>query len=344
MSVAPVHHITNTLRRPGIWTLMLCFLLAPVLAVPASAQQATPSSLWDNPAIAFAPDTVPTKFGDVTIPDHPERIITLTDGALDAMIALGIVPVGITTSANFQGPATYLADKVPASVAYVGGWGELDLEQVVALNPDLILSNRYLTGDDYEILTKIAPVVAPDEIDVAGPDTLQQWEYEQLVWGHAVRQDAASRALIEGVRSRAGEIGSRLDPHAGESVVVFRPEATFPVVMSQRWITGTVLTWSGFTGNAFSNDLNPPHSGSRVSLEQLDLLEADWLLVAIRDDAQTQAIAAYEDSPLFQTLSAPGNNQMVLVSGDLWSGATGVLAAHAMLDDIERIFIDGETG
>jgi iron complex transport system substrate-binding protein len=305
--------------------------------VAAQDSTASPAA---GPAIEFTPGIVPTIFGDVTLPENPTKIVTLTDGSLDAMITAGVIPVGATTSANFEGAAAYIADRVPDSVEWVGGWGELDIEKVVALAPDLILSDRYLTAEDYAVLSQIAPVVAPREIEVAGPDALQQWEYEQLVWGHAVGKLAEAEQALADLHAYAAGLQSVLGDHVGESVAVFRPQTEGPVIMSHNWITGVVLTWAGVRGTEYTESLPPPHGGLG-SLEELkNMVDADWIFLAARNQEMVDAVASvYETLPVYQALKAVQSGQVSVVSGDLWSGATGVQAAYAMLADLQRILL-----
>ena len=320
-------------------------LAATALLGPRTgAQDATPAAEDLFAAVTFQPGIVPTIFGDIELPESVDRVVTMTDGSLDAAITVGVSPVGLTSSANFEAVAAYIADKVTHEFTYVGGWGDLNIEEIVALEPDIILTDRYLAEDQYELISAIAPTVATDEITVEGPDALQRWEYEQLVWGHALGKEAEAKDAILALRNRAAELQPSLGDKVGQSVVVFRPQPTFPVVMSHHWITGVMLSWSGLVGNELTESAPPPHTGNTVSLERLDLLEADWLFAATRNEEMVQALQDYLENPSFQTLTAVKENQIARVSGDLWSGATGVLAGHAMLDDIVKVLVDGEYG
>jgi iron complex transport system substrate-binding protein len=294
--------------------------------------------------VEFSAGVLPTIYGDIQIPASVERIVTLNDGSLDAVITLGMQAVGATRSSNGESAAEYLLDQVLPEIVYVGGWDELDLELIVSLAPDVILADRYLPPDQYEPLAQIAPTFATGEIPVAQDDAegLQQWEYELLAWAHVLGKTAEATTAIEEARSRAAGIAANVGDFAGNSVVVFRPQPEFPVVMSHAWMTGRMLTWSGLTGNTLTLEMPPPHSGRDISLEQLDLLNADWLLAATRDQEQTDALEAYKAMPLFQQIDAYASDQVVAVDGALWSGATGIIASHAMMDDIEAIFVNGE--
>ena len=294
-------------------------------------------------AVEFPAGVLPTMYGDIEIPEKVETVIAITDGAVDAVLAVGLQPAGVTRSSNGATVAEYLLDRIDPAVVYVGGWDELDLELIVSLGPDVILADRYLPADQYEPLAQIAPTFATGEIAVALDDVegLQQWEYEVLAWAHVLGRTAEATAAIEEARARAAGIAGQIGDRAGSSVVVFRPQAEFPVVMSNAWITGRVLSWSGLTGNDLTLELEPPHSGRNISLEQLDLLNADWLLAAARDAEMVDALQSYLEMPLFQQIDAVQNDQVELVDGALWSGSTGILASHALMDDIEAIFVTG---
>lgn len=321
-------------------------LIAPRLAMAQEDDLPTLAAtpVVDGLSVSFPAGELPTIYGDIAIPEKVERVVTLTDGALDAVITVGVAPVGATRSSNGETAAEYLMDDVAEDLVYVGGWGEIDYELIVSLAPDVILADRYLFPDQYEPLSQIAPTFAIGEIAVAQDDAegLQQWEYEQLAWSHVLGKTAEAQAAIDEARARGADIAGQLGDFAGNSVVVFRPQSEFPVVMSHAWITGRVLTWSGLNGNPFSLELLPPHSGDTVSLEQLQDINADWLLAATRDADMVAELETYRQMPLFQQLDAMANDQVVQVDGALWSGSFGILASQAMLDDIERIFINGE--
>lgn len=318
---------------------------ATPLAIQMRGFAQTPVASADDlfAGIEFTPGEYETPFGVITLPENPQRIITLDDGPLDAVLALGVQPIGYTASSNGETAAVYLADKVSADATIVpGGWEELDIEAVIALEPDLIIDSRYRSEEEVALLSEIAPVMIAIEANAADPSALQWWEYEQLAIGHALGKLEEAKQVVLDLRARGSEIQTAAGEHAGESVVVFRPQPEFPVIMSHQWITGVVLTWCGFTGNDLTNPMEPPHSGKSISLEMLNLLDADWLFAAARNAEMTAALDMYMENVAFQTIKAVQNEQVALVAGDLWSGATGVLAGHAMMDDVQRIIIDGD--
>jgi iron complex transport system substrate-binding protein len=341
----------RTWTRRGVGATALAGLAAARVAGPrpgrATAQQATPDAASavaiPDLELGLTPGVVPTAFGDVEVPADPRRVVAIKDGSLDFCLAVGLAPVGITRSANGLSAAAYLLDRVDPGIPYVGGWGELDLEAIVALDPDLILGEDTDLEGDAAVLRDRYPCVAIERQEDPDPAALQFWERQHLLWGHATGRDEQARQTITALRQRAAGLRPELGAAVGQSVVVFRPQAGYPVVMSQRWITGVTLAWAGLAGNPLTEGLRPPHSGSTVSLEQIDELDADWLFLAVRDAEQQAALEqVWQANPLYQGLRAVQSGQVAVVDGALWSGAAGVLAAGAMIDDIERILVRGD--
>src|SRR5688572_5110288 len=75
-------------------------------AAPAASSSAAPAAA---PATREVKDATGTL---IKIPAEPKRVVTLTQEDLDAALALGVTPVGITNGQGIDKPPAYLADKV----------------------------------------------------------------------------------------------------------------------------------------------------------------------------------------------------------------------------------------
>ncbi|HLU36310.1 MAG TPA: hypothetical protein VKZ61_11095, partial [Thermomicrobiales bacterium] len=103
--------------RVAMYTLAL--LLAVDDAVGAvSAHQATPVAAVDV-VRTYSPGVVMTGFGPVEVPNDPQRVVTLSEYALDTAVSVGVTPVGAIASTGRETVAPYIADAVP-DVAIVG--------------------------------------------------------------------------------------------------------------------------------------------------------------------------------------------------------------------------------
>lgn len=117
------------------------------------------------------PQTVSTKFGDVTVDEQPQRVAALGWGDAETALALGVQPVGASDWIDFGGEGvgpwvgessnyetTY--EDAPESIDTL----EPDFEAIATLDPDLILDVRS-SGDQerYDKLSTIATTVGvPD--------------------------------------------------------------------------------------------------------------------------------------------------------------------------------------
>ena len=81
----------------------------------------------------------------------------------------------------------------------------------------------------------------------------------------------------------------------------------------------------------------PTERGRDLSYERLDEVTAPWIIVTGTpgtDDGTDDLMS----SPLWSSLPAVEQGQVVVVDRDLWGGA-GVMWAHRLLDELERIFL-----
>ena len=94
------------------------------------------------------PATISHVFGETTVAEAPERIVTIGWATQDVVAAFGTVPVLTPDvwggdeegfSPWFRAEVEELGGELPEILAYNDA-GELDFEQILALEPDLILA------------------------------------------------------------------------------------------------------------------------------------------------------------------------------------------------------------
>lgn len=131
-----------------------------------------PVSSADNANSAAFPVTIEHAYGETTIEKAPERVATVGWANHEVPLALGLVPVGMSKSTwgddNGNGIMPWTEEKLKELGAETPTlFDETDgipFEQVADTQPDVILASYSgLTQEDYDTLSKIAPVVAyPD--------------------------------------------------------------------------------------------------------------------------------------------------------------------------------------
>lgn len=103
-------------------------------------------------------------YGETEIPRNPERILAADETTLDYLLALGLEPVGVT-SYSPELPA-YLAERAEGVtvIPVAGGPDSVNLEALLALEPDLIIGYEHLGGnfapEVYDQISQIAPTVS----------------------------------------------------------------------------------------------------------------------------------------------------------------------------------------
>lgn len=135
---------------------------------PANTQEEVPQVEQSETVLEY-PITIKHAFGETVLESKPEKVATISWGNQDVPLALGVVPVGIS-EANYgvtdgSGLLPWTADKfkelgVENPVIYKDTAG-LDFEAISDSQPDVILASYSgITQEEYDLLSKIAPVIA----------------------------------------------------------------------------------------------------------------------------------------------------------------------------------------
>lgn len=235
-------------------------LLGSLLAAPAVLVLASCSdSDSDSPAGGTPtsepsfPVVVQTAYGEVTIPNRPERVVTLSLDYLEALLSLGFKPVGAPTGYPFGSWVTNAIDVRDTSVFSfpVPSAGNVPIEQIASMRPDLIVGGIYSIPEETSaLLSKIAPTVTHD--DLAKDSRAGAWESLTLQLGKALgRTTEAERAV-------AAAFGAIDD-----------------VKKSNPNLAGKKVIFGGISPNGIALTIGDRHSGMRmlqaIGLEQADI-------------------------------------------------------------------------
>ncbi|MEQ5801088.1 iron-siderophore ABC transporter substrate-binding protein [Halomonas sp. H10-9-1] len=285
--------------------------------------------------------SVTTAHGEVEVPEAPEapeRVVTLYEGALDAALAVDVTPVGAVTTRGGDGVARYIEAHLEneARPAIVGVVREINLEAVLAERPDLILAAPQLSAEQYALLSRIAPTVVPQARELAADN----WKHEARLFGEALGRGEALEKAITEVEERAAALAVDL-AEAGvdgsANLVRWMPQG--PLVMSEALFASGVLAAAGLPVDAAGLVNQRGVHSDPLSLENLSRLEGDWLFLATLNEEGDEALEAAKQSAAFARLPVVESDRVVPVDGQLWTSASGPLAAQAILDDIEAALL-----
>ncbi|MGB7382355.1 MAG: ABC transporter substrate-binding protein, partial [Rhodococcus sp. (in: high G+C Gram-positive bacteria)] len=138
--------------------------LALVAALTVSACTSSESAS-DTDSASPGGATVSTIFGEVTVPEDPQRVVALGWSDAETALALGVQPVGASDwlGVGGDGLGPWVEDSYDTPPTIIGT-NEISMESVAALAPDLILWTRSSNEQDiYDELSEIAPTVAAPE-------------------------------------------------------------------------------------------------------------------------------------------------------------------------------------
>ena len=206
--------------------------VAPVLAACGSDSDstATPSSDGSSDGGASEeaafPATITHKFGETTVEAAPKRVVCVGLTEQDALMALGIVPVGITYwfgDKELQGIYPWAQEQagdaeLPTVLDSTNG---IPIEEVAALAPDLIIGQYAgITDKEYELLSKIAPTVAQsgDYADYGAP-----WDEMALTIATAVGQPEKMQGIVDDVKAQVTQAAADNPGFKGQTAAVITP-------------------------------------------------------------------------------------------------------------------------
>jgi iron complex transport system substrate-binding protein len=157
------------------------------------------TSSGDASAADAATRTVATAKGDVKVPVHPMRIVSVQSYSTESLLDLGVTPVGIEDTGEQYVPPRYLARW--KKITKVAQGATIDYEKIASLKPDLIVGVDVPYLDKaYAKLKAIAPTV------FAAFDENSTWEEYPKAVGSFVNDQAGYEKLRDGYRDEIARV------------------------------------------------------------------------------------------------------------------------------------------
>lgn len=281
---------------------------------------------------AAFPVTIEHKFGETVIPDDPQRVVSVGFNDQDALLALGVIPIGIR---DWYGDFPYAVwpwaqDELGDAEPEVLPSTELNFEQVAALGPDLIVGvYSGMTETDYAALSAIAPTIAqPAEyIDYGTP-----WQVQTRMVGEAVGKSAEAEAAIAATEAAFAQARSAHPEFEGATAVVAFGFEGQVGGYSSGDVRGQLLTSLGFTIPDEIESRAGDQFYVNFSLEEIGLLDADVVVWITGEEGVLEEIKAL---PLHQQMRAAREGREVFLTDLVLGGAasfSSVLSLPFLLD------------
>lgn len=184
------------MRASRLFAFGIAVALTGSLAACSSSSDADTTASESEDAF---PVTIEHAYGETVIEQKPERVATVAWANHEVPLALGIVPVGMSKATwgddDGDGVLPWVEDKLeelgaetPVLFDETDG---LDFEAIADTEPDVILAAYSgLTQEDYDTLSKIAPVVA----------------YPEVAWGTSYEDMIRMNSAALGLSSEGDEL------------------------------------------------------------------------------------------------------------------------------------------
>ncbi|PDZ08556.1 ABC transporter substrate-binding protein [Bacillus pseudomycoides] len=273
--------------------------------------------------------------GETTIKGIPKRVVVLTNEGAEALLAVGVTPVGSTKPRAGEEWYPHLAKELK-DTKVVGTERDVNLEAIMELKPDLIIGNKMRHEKVYEQLKEIAPTVYAE--------TLRgDWKENFTLYTKAVNKEKEGQKALDDYKKRIEAIKEKLGDKIVSKVSIIRFVPGDVRIYQKNSFSGVVLQDIGFKRPPLQDKDDFAIKG--VTKEQIPNMDGDYLFYFTSDkDAnknnEGNTIAKeWTEDPLFKQLQASKNNKVFEVDEVIWNTAGGIKAANLMLDDIEKYFL-----
>ncbi|MHA7279653.1 iron-siderophore ABC transporter substrate-binding protein [Arthrobacter sp. MDT2-2] len=267
------------------------------------------------------PVTIEHAFGETTLTEKPERVATVSWVNADVSLALGVVPVGMPADSyggNENQSTPWKDTKLEELDAAIGTenapvqYSEADgiaFDDIAATNPDVILAAYSgLSQEDYDTLSKIAPVVAYPEVAYG-----TAWQDSTRIIGKALGLSGDAEQLVaeteQAIADAAAEypqlagktfIYGNLEPGSADGVSVYTANDNRPRFLTELgMVQADVVT----ENTKDSEEFFIPWSAERANE-----LDSDIFVTWVADEATKEAIAG---DPLLGQIPAVENGALV---------------------------------
>jgi iron complex transport system substrate-binding protein len=303
----------NTMRTRGRRTVLvtatavLVTLVALVSACSAPAEDDSSSS-----SATYTPVTIDHEYGSTTIDKRPERVVTLLTNWTDTLAALDIPITAEFKEQGYAGPNNTFewTPEHTSEVKVVPSVAALDISELAAYKPDLILAGYVGDQKNYDRLSAVAPTIPVMQKGA----TVDTWEDVASTTGKIFGKESEADDLIKQTDAKIATFKSDHPNSVGKTFTFaqFQPTGQIGAINSTKDSAAGLLAQLGFVLNP---KLAAEHKGSAtrspISPERVDLLDSDLLVAwSLGDDS------VYQRVPGWDNLTAVKDDTVVYLTND----------------------------
>ncbi|MDC3415463.1 ABC transporter substrate-binding protein [Aquibacillus salsiterrae] len=293
-----------------------------------NAQEETSSETTEEESTSTESYEIEHAMGTTTIEGTPKKIVVLTNHGTEALLSLGITPVGAVQSWTGDPWYDHISDQMEG-VEVVGVESNINLEAIAALKPDLILGNKMRQEEQYEALSAIAPTVFEE--------TLRgDWKINFELIAKAVNKEEKGQEILDAYNERVNNLTANLGDKIDTEVSMVRFMPNDVRIYHKDSFSGVILQEIGLA-RPEAQDVDD-FAAKGVTKERINEMDGDVVFYFTYENEKGEGKQVQDEwinDPLWNNLSAVKAGKAYEVSDTIWNTAGGVIAANLMLDDLE---------
>ncbi|MFI6828331.1 Fe(3+) dicitrate ABC transporter substrate-binding protein [Kribbella sp. NPDC050241] len=271
--------------------------------------------------------TVKHDLGTTTITGNPVKVVALEYSFVDALVAVGMSPVGVADDDQPKRIIAALRDKV-GEYKSVGLRATPNIQVITALKPDLIVADSGRHKAIYAQLSKIAPTIAYPSLN---------GNYQQVL--DSEMSTAIALNKCDEMKTRLAEHAKLMTDLKAKAPAGESRKALF-VRASEKGFTG--FPPKGYTPGVLSvigiQSSLPDDSGDAsvsLTLETLVANKPDVMFIAANEGPTLRD--QWTKSPLWKEIPAVKNNATFDVDPNEWSRSRGLIASEVVAQEAVKL-------
>ncbi|WP_040285920.1 ABC transporter substrate-binding protein [Sporosarcina koreensis] len=230
------------------------------------------------------------------VPAEPKRIFVSTVEPIEEMTLLGVKPYAVADGIYLDDPPEEV-QKTLTDVEWIDGGYEPDKEQLLKLQPDLILATARMEPADLKAFEKIAPTIP---VSVGGNDSAETIR----TIGAIVGKEAEAEAAVKAYEEKAAESRKKVEEAglADKKVMYLRISSEWGISGYDETITYNQTLYDGL-GFQVPDVIKDIDRRDEIPLEKLAQENPDYLFVLTPVD-DLKAIDDLAKKPLWNEITA----------------------------------------
>ncbi|GAA3412306.1 iron-siderophore ABC transporter substrate-binding protein [Paenibacillus hodogayensis] len=276
--------------------------------------------------------TVEHAMGKTDIPGTPKRIVVLTNEGTEAVLSLGITPVGIVRAWGID-PIYQHLNKQLKDVPLLGDENQPNLELIASLKPDLILGNKVRQEKIYSQLSAIAPTVLSERLS-------GDWKINYKLYAEALNLKEKGDANLAAFDKKASDLKAALGDKVNTkvSIVRFNPGGIVRIYYNDTF-SGVILKQVGLQRPSVQNK---DKFSDDVGKERIPDMDGDVMFYFTYDDEKGGAAKAeqeWQQDGLWKNLEVVKKGKVHKVYDGIWNSSGGIISANLVLDELKKYLL-----